>query len=193
MATNRRRWVVLVVGLVGCTGADPTEPTTTDSVDVIHAGDSGTGTWLTPVAADAGAAPAVATVDCFADEDGDGYGGAFAVAVPEGAGVRRGCPVGTDPRGGDCCDGNADVRPGQLQYFTEPDAVCGIFDYDCSGATEPQPAATCATSTACGGCHGGPHSLAGGCGGPVDMVECACFIGVGCQISSSRPGVLGCH
>ncbi len=38
---------------------------------------------------------------------------------------------------GDCDDGDPDVHPGQRSYFTTPRAD-GSYDYDCSGADEPE-------------------------------------------------------
>ncbi len=34
----------------------------------------------------------------------------------------------------DCCDADANARPGQAQYFSSPRVSCGGYDYDCSGA-----------------------------------------------------------
>jgi hypothetical protein len=53
------------------------------------------------------------------DKDGDGY-------------ADTKCPLGTD-----CCDEDRRAHPYQTQYYASTDA-CGSFDYDCSGAAEPQ-------------------------------------------------------
>lgn len=69
-----------------------------------------------------------------ADADGDG------VAAPE-----------------DCDDGDAQVYPGQVSFFTAPSAA-GSFDYDCSGGAELEFAAhtTCDPPT-CGDVAGWRH------------------------------------
>jgi len=55
--------------------------------------------------------------DC--DKDGDGF---FDVH----------CALGTD-----CCDTDPKAHPAQYGYFATRDG-CGSFDYDCSGAEEPE-------------------------------------------------------
>lgn len=65
-----------------------------------------------------------------ADADGDGYG--------DPSSEISGCagdPGVVTTQGGDCCDNDANVFPGQTQYFPTANS-CGNFDYDCSGSDE---------------------------------------------------------
>jgi hypothetical protein len=71
----------------------------------------------------------------YLDIDGDGYGG-MPVSICDGSAL----PSGYVATGGDCCDIDANVHPGQLAYFGTVSA-CGSFDYDCDGAIEPEDAA----------------------------------------------------
>jgi hypothetical protein len=43
--------------------------------------------------------------------------------------------------GTDCCDSDANAKPGQISYFPAPNA-CGSWDYDCNNATTTDPS-TC--------------------------------------------------
>jgi hypothetical protein len=71
----------------------------------------------------------------YGDADGDGYG------AP--ATAHRRCDVSPKPRageisvGGDCCDKDPKVHPGQTAYSSAQSA-CGSYDYDCSGGEELQ-------------------------------------------------------
>jgi hypothetical protein len=75
-----------------------------------------------------------APVTYFLDGDHDGYGGTsttIACAPPSSDWITR---------GGDCDDGNADVNPGQNDFFATGYVPTGktqiSFDYDCSGVEE---------------------------------------------------------
>lgn len=46
-------------------------------------------------------------------------------------------PTGYVSNKNDCCDTDADAKPGQKGYFTKASA-CGNFDYDCSGSPDFQ-------------------------------------------------------
>jgi hypothetical protein len=72
----------------------------------------------------------------YEDADGDGYGDA--------ATADSRCDASPRPRtgevlvGGDCCDIDARVHPGQTLYRTARSA-CRNYDYDCNGSEEPKP------------------------------------------------------
>ena len=55
------------------------------------------------------------------DDDGDGYG-----ECPN-CGIAAGCTYDGD----DCCDTDANAKPGQTSYFTSTNA-CGSWDYNCN-------------------------------------------------------------
>jgi hypothetical protein len=86
-------------------------------------------------------APCSSDADCAAgtcrtyylDGDDDGYG----KAPLSRCDVEPDPPGGYAVAGGDCCDADPNVHPGQLAYFTMSSA-CGSFDYDCNGTEEPQ-------------------------------------------------------
>lgn len=76
-------------------------------------------------------APLVNPVVCKPDADGDGYPAAAASVAFSNA-----CPAGWTEnvtRKADCDEANADVHPGQKQYFVTARAN-GSFDYDCDGS-----------------------------------------------------------
>ena len=86
-------------------------------------------------------APCSSDADCatgtcrtyYLDGDDDGYG----KAPLSRCDVEPDPPGGYAVAGGDCCDADPDVHPGQLAYFTVSSA-CSSFDYDCNGTEEPQ-------------------------------------------------------
>ena len=69
----------------------------------------------------------------YLDEDGDGYGTAPLGRCDETADP----PPGYSLTGGDCCDADARVFPGQASFFPKPSG-CGTFDFDCNGTEEPE-------------------------------------------------------
>jgi hypothetical protein len=90
--------------------------------------------------ADAGAVDAgcLAPAAYYRDADGDGFGRAdierlFCVSPGKGWAERD----------GDCDDDDANVFPGQTRYFPASYSAAGreSFDYDCSGAEDPDPSA----------------------------------------------------
>ncbi|HVU50695.1 MAG TPA: hypothetical protein VHL80_08400, partial [Polyangia bacterium] len=88
-------------------------------------------------APEAAATPSPGSSPCttyYLDEDGDGYG-----AVPLSDCDGSPPPFGYVAVGGDCCDVDASVHPGQLASFTAASA-CGSFDYDCDGVEQPRDA-----------------------------------------------------
>lgn len=79
---------------------------------------------------------------CYLDADGDGWGGSTSGYFSSCNGGVGGSYPGTAgtyvQTGGDCCDSNANARPGQLSYFTAGmTGGCSGWDYDCSGSTSP--------------------------------------------------------
>jgi hypothetical protein len=76
----------------------------------------------------------------YVDVDGDGYGTGQAVGF-----CGTTAPVGYASQSGDCCDNATNlavaklIHPGARAQSTSAGGVCGItWDYDCSGAVEPQ-------------------------------------------------------
>jgi hypothetical protein len=78
------------------------------------------------------------------DRDGDGY-------------------ADTKCLGTDCCDTDSRAHPFQASYYTAPDA-CGSFDYDCSGANEPQYGAYLSCAGPATACHSLCQSSPCSCG-----------------------------
>ena len=83
------------------------------------------------------ATPSPAPPSCltlYLDQDGDGFG-STPVVVCDGDEP----PAGAAATGGDCCDTDPNVHPGQLAYFPTA-AACGSYDYDCDGSEQPEDA-----------------------------------------------------
>jgi len=78
------------------------------------------------------------------DQDGDGY-------------------ADTNCLGTDCCDTDPKAHPFQANYYATPDA-CGSFDYDCSGANEPQYGAYLSCTGPAASCHSLCSSTPCSCG-----------------------------
>jgi hypothetical protein len=87
------------------------------------------------------------------DQDGDGY-------------------ADTKCLGTDCCDTDPKAHPFQASYYATPDA-CGSFDYDCSGANEPQYGAYLSCTGPAAACHSLCSSTPCSCGD----VQGACSYG----------------
>ena len=86
----------------------------------------------------------VPCVVCYRDFDMDGYGRDDDTVCQET------CPGSYVLVGGDCCDGEAEVHPGQEAWFLEPYTCPGeSWDYNCNGAEDykypvtPPPAPNC--------------------------------------------------
>jgi hypothetical protein len=93
------------------------------------------------------------TRDYYSDSDNDGYyvkGGSFCASVDtygDAACSSAGSNYAMDYADNcrrinytgqlDCCNSDANAKPGQTSYFTTTNA-CGSWDYDCSGAVEKQ-------------------------------------------------------
>lgn len=89
-----------------------------------------------PDASEGGDEEACAPITWYRDDDEDGFGGPVSF---------EGCePPEEDvwvTQGGDCHDDNADVHPGQTEFFDVSYEVAGgsgakSFDYDCSGVEQ---------------------------------------------------------
>ena len=85
-----------------------------------------------PVCADA-AAPQSQIF--YRDADQDGFGDPTTTQTV--CGTSPAAPAGYVANKTDCCDADANAKPGQTAYFTAPNA-CGTFDYDCNGGSEAQ-------------------------------------------------------
>jgi cysteine-rich repeat protein len=72
--------------------------------------------------------------NCYRDTDNDGYRTTSIVSSADVDCSDSGEAPSTDP-GSDCCDTDADARPGQTGWFDLADGptACGGWDYDCSG------------------------------------------------------------
>jgi hypothetical protein len=132
----------------------------------------------------------------FADDDRDGFGRAdsvhFGCAPPSSAWATV---------GGDCDDANAEVFPGQMDYFGVPYASrkADSFDYDCSGSEDPDPASAprAPDCTALGAldCRGSGFASTGRTGNGVNpicgsrqRVECAsALLGCAATMSDTMP------
>jgi hypothetical protein len=108
-----------------------------DTLDApAESGDAGVDAPTDPPDADPD--PCTTLVPWYNDMDGDGIGRyeteVVACPRPEGGPWVR--------KYGDCNDGDANVHPGQTAYFGKPFTLASgaeSFDYDCSGAEEPNP------------------------------------------------------
>lgn len=88
-----------------------------------------TGTQARPTSVTAtGVAATCGTYYYDADKDGFGNPGSalYTCSTP---------PAGYVAKGGDCCDGDKRVFPGQTAYFSAI-TNCGGFDFDCSGTAD---------------------------------------------------------
>jgi hypothetical protein len=68
----------------------------------------------------------------YRDGDGDGYGAATADFCGASS------PAGYVLMSGDCCDTEANAKPGQASFFTGARTGCGGFDYNCDGSEDRQ-------------------------------------------------------
>jgi hypothetical protein len=132
---------------------------------------------------DAGDAGCPSPTQYFPDGDGDGFGS------DEGAVLACEPPSGTWVTvGGDCADDAAQAFPGQTAYFGTPftKGANDSFDYNCSGAEEPdgaQPDAApdCPSKPALA-CNGSGYQQTGRTGAGVDPL-CGSATLVVCSVS----------
>jgi hypothetical protein len=136
----------------------------------------------------------------YLDADSDGYTiGLVADQTKDqcdspGAGWRQGTALG----GNDCLDTNADVHPGQTEFFATPYAQTSMgpaFDYNCDGEEKYETALANGPPEACtlgdGTCkmftkytdyEDSPGSH--GCGGLLDAISCGpAASGTGCEMT----------
>jgi hypothetical protein len=97
--------------------------------------------------------------------------------------------------GNDCCDTDNTAHPNQANYFTKTDA-CGSFDYNCSGAIEPE----FLSNLSCGGtgalgCTGGSAFLGPdpGCGNTALYGTCMANGLLACQAGDEMMVQQACH
>jgi len=86
---------------------------------------------------------------CFLDDDNDGYLTGQIVLSSDTDCADSGEGRFTEPAG-DCCDQNADARPGQTLFFSVSNG-CGGYDYNCDGIHTQQFTQVSTTTLACGG------------------------------------------
>jgi hypothetical protein len=91
---------------------------------------------------------------CYVDGDGDGYGAGTASNQCCGSACGQGC-TGYSATSTDCCDTDANAKPGQTQYFATPRSGCGGYDYDCDNATTTYFPSNCITNLPTAGCYNG--------------------------------------
>jgi hypothetical protein len=88
---------------------------------------------------------------CYPDADGDTYYSSSGTSTCAGAS----CPQGySSSPGTDCCDSDANAKPGQTSYFAARNA-CGSWDYDCD-ATTTKESSTCTGGESASSCTLGP-------------------------------------
>ena len=113
-------------------------------------------------------------LNCYADDDGDGFGD------PDDVIVDCACPAGRVTLAGDCLDEpglyGPSVNPGVTAFSTSPycvDAGCATtsYDWDCSGSEEtefPSTVADCSCEVA----RSGWNDVVPACGGRGDWLTC---------------------
>lgn len=77
-----------------------------------------------------------ANLTCYPDADSDTYYSTTSHSVCAGASCAaagESATVGTD-----CCDTDANAKPGQTSYFTTARTTCGGYDYNCNSSEEQQ-------------------------------------------------------
>jgi hypothetical protein len=122
------------------------------------------------------------------DGDGDGFGAAGVV-------VRRCGPPGQGfvANADDCCDSDSSARPNQTDFFNRVRNVCGGFDFNCDGTTEPNPPMGPCTAYGIDNCPGvisselncGGNGV-GGAGVPIDGNLALCSAGSDCMCQGVR-------
>jgi len=121
----------------------------------------------------------------YRDADGDGFGdlNASVVACSQPAGFIAGSPT-------DCCDKDANARPGQSGFFKAVNA-CSSWDYDCSGTTAYQ--LGCSGKDSCGCISSGTCNV-GSCGTQQTIASCSNSGPYGQTVCfGQRSEALGCH
>jgi hypothetical protein len=127
------------------------------------------------------------SLDC----DGDGYaptGATTYVGCVAGA-LPGSCPSGvwipaiSLPAQRDCLDSSADVRPGQLAFFSAP--IAGVpagrdYDYDCDGAESAQGVDLYECTPACGTARQGWFLTIPACGATAEWVT-TCSLTTSCR------------
>lgn len=112
-----------------------------------------------------------AALTCYADADGDGVYSKTSGSVCGGAtcaGVGQSANAGTD-----CCDTDANAKPGQTSWFAVARTGCGGFDYNCDSVE------THAVTGGSGGC--------GTCTNNTSTQSCS-WSGVSSGWTSADPG-----
>lgn len=121
----------------------------------------------------------------YRDADSDTFGNAAAPAAFCGTAP----PSGYVADHTDCCDSDANAKPGQSAWFTTLDK-CGSWDYDCDGGVEYEYSGTgCNTiSSGCPYCSYGTNVWSGSvpsCGNPGTWVTNCTSTSTACSPGSS--------
>jgi hypothetical protein len=122
-----------------------------------------------PVDCDDSTSAKYQNLTCYVDGDGDTYGTGTASTQCCGSACGQGC-TGYSATSTDCCDSDANAKPGQILYFTTAMASpCSGYDYNCSGTLDKDPKYNCLTSYGSTVCSGGlcPLGTHGGYGSTI--------------------------
>jgi hypothetical protein len=131
-------------------------------------------------------------VTCYADSDRDSHGSAT-----NSSQFCTSCPVGWTTNSDDCDDGDANVHPGQKNYFSTRRGN-GSFDYDCVGGDQheqvPVPSG-CGSNTCSNGCSTVMAPPAGACGTSYQTRTCfdSCEALATCSGNTAGTVVIKCH
>lgn len=119
---------------------------------------------------------------CGTDADNDGY-------FSQAAGHSGTCQATSKPYT-DCCDSDANAKPGQTTYYTSANA-CGSFDYNCNGQEDQQYTVDCVHTLPAVGCyssvisgHPGYTAASYACGATVTKRTCRGYGGDNCTLAN---------
>lgn len=126
-------------------------------------------------------------VTYFRDADGDGYGNSAVAASVCGSAP----PSGYVANASDCCDSDANARPGQAEWFSSANG-CGNYEYDCVGGGvrrwESTTDCTASPRTACTGSGAKWFEAVPSCGATGREAHCS-WTGTA-QVGECSPGVV---
>ncbi len=153
-----------------------------------------------------------AALTCYADADSDTYFSTTPQSVCGGATTCAGLsPAQSATVGTDCCDTDANAKPGQTAYFTTARTTCGGYDYDCSGTEVLDSTGINATTYACtnpcnscsldysvtAGWLTAPPATCGGSGTKYSMngsyVSGTCYTAACATLATGVAAQRGCH
>jgi len=127
----------------------------------------------------------------YTDSDGDGYNGSTGSSFCASAGLYSnsacttagstfaknstgGCRL-VSSLGSDCCDSDANAKPGQTSYYTTARSGCGGYDYNCVSGEEKNvtSAVQSCAGASCPSCSASPTATPA-CGQNYNQVSCQC-------------------